>query len=250
MMDEKESKPRKVSSAWKKNLFRIVVVLIVLFSGYGILSQFPGIPLGTIQVQGTNSRISREEVLASAGLTKTENILAIDQEAVRRRLNQDMRMELIEESYVWPFGYQIAIHERTVSAYIPTVDGYVAVDRQGKVLQVQRRFGYMSAPLLTGVLLPPLLVGDVFQDETARIGLSFLVQLAERDAGELSELNLSDSASVEGYTMQGVPIYLGKLSELNEKVEPAAQVLKEVTQSGQKIKYMDLKTKVPVVNFE
>lgn len=250
MMDEKERKPHEASSAWKKNLFRLVLVLIIFFSGYGILSQFPGIPFGTIQVQGTNSRISREEVLASAGLTKTENILSIDQDAVERRLNQDMRMELIEEGYVWPFGYQIVIRERTVSAYIPTEDGYVAVDRQGKVLQVQRRFGYMSAPLITGVILPPLLVGDIFLDETTRTGLSFLVQLAERDAGDLSELNLSDSISVEGYTLQGVPIYLGKLSELNEKVEPAAQVLKEVAQSGQKVKYMDLKTKVPVVNFE
>lgn len=250
MMDEKERKTRKISSAWKKNLFRVVLVLIVIFSGYGILSQFPGIPFGTIQVQGTNNRISREEVLSSAGLLKTNNILSIDQEAVERRLHQDMRMELIEEGYVWPFSYQIVIRERTISAYIPTIDGYVAVDRQGKVLQVQRRFGYMSAPLLTGVMLPPLLVGDIFQDETARIGLSFLVQLAERDAGDLSELNLSDSVSIEGYTLQGVPIYLGKLSELNEKVELAAQVLKEVAQSGQKIKYMDLKTKVPVVNFE
>lgn len=250
MMDEKERKPRKVSSAWKKNLFRLVLVLIIFFSGYGILSQFPGIPFGTIQVQGTNSRISREEVLASAGLAKTENILSIDQEAVERRLNQDMRMELIQKGYIWPFGYQIVVRERAVSAYIPTEDGYIAVDRQGKVLQVQRRFGYMSAPLITGVTLPPLLVGDIFHDETTRIGLSFLVQLAERDAGDLSELNLSDSSSVEGYTLQGVPIYLGKLSELDEKVEPAAQVLKEVAQSGQKIKYMDLKTKVPVVNFD
>lgn len=250
MMDEKERKPRKVSSAWKKNLFRLVLVLIIFFSGYGILSQFPGIPFGTIQVQGTNSRISREEVLASAGLAKTENILSIDQEAVERRLNQDMRMELIQKGYIWPFGYQIVVRERAVSAYIPTEDGYIAVDRQGKVLQVQRRFGYMSAPLITGVTLPPLLVGDIFHDETTRIGLSFLVQLAERDAGDLSELNLSDSSSIEGYTLQGVPIYLGKLSELDEKVEPAAQVLKEVAQSGQKIKYMDLKTKVPVVNFE
>lgn len=250
MMDEKECKSRKISSTWKKNLFRLVLVLIIFFSSYSILSQFPGIPLGAIQVQGTNNRISREEVLASAGLIKTKNILSIDQETVERRLNQDMRMELIEEGYVWPFSYQIVIRERTVSAYIATQDGYVAVDRQGKVLQVQRRFGYMSAPLINGVTLPPLLVGDIFQDETARVGLSFLVQLAEQDAGDLSELNLSDSTSIEGYTLQGVPVYLGKLSELNEKVEPTAQVLKEVAQSGQKVKYMDLKTKVPVVNFE
>lgn len=250
MMDEKERNPRKVSFTWKKNLFRVILVLIFCFSSYGILSQFPTISFGTIHVQGTNSRISREDVLASAGLTKTGNILSINQKSVERRLNQDMRMELIEEGYVWPFGYQIVVRERIVSAYIPTTDGYVAVDRQGKVLQVQRRFGYMSAPLLTGVNLPPLLVGDIFQDETARVGLSFLVQLAERDAGDLSELNLSDFASIEGYTLQGVPIYFGKLSELNEKIEPAAQVLNEVTQAGQKIKYMDLKTKVPVVNFE
>ena len=52
-----------------------------------------------------------------------------------------------------------------------------------------------------------------------------------------------------GYTLRGTPIALGRLSELEDKAETAAQVLREVEGSGRSVRYMDLKSKVPVVKF-
>ena len=155
MMDEnKLGKNRKISKKWKENLQRLGVGILFFLLIYILLGFFPALPLGNIQVQGT-SKVSQEEVLRSAGLEQVKNIFSVNRSDVRRRLDKDVRLEVVSEGYHW-FTYQIVIKERTISAYVPTHDGFIAVDRNGKVLQVQRRFGYMSAPIITGITLPSL----------------------------------------------------------------------------------------------
>ena len=239
-----ERKPKKRSKNW----LYLILAVFILGSAYLGISMMPTMAFGSIEVQGRQN-LSKEEILASAGLKGTANILAVNRAEVARRLQQDARIELIAEGYQWPFSYVITLRERNVNAYIPSKEGFVAVDRTGKVLQVQRRFSHMAAPIISGVTLPSLLVGETIADEGIRTGLLFLVKLNEQGNSDLSELNLENSDGVMGYTLRGTPIALGKLSELEDKAETAAQVLREVEGSGRSVRYMDLKSKVPVVKF-
>ena len=239
-----DKKPKKRSRNWLYPL----LALIVLGCAYLGLSMMPTLAFGSIEIQGRQN-ITKEEILTSAGLKGTTNILAVNRAEVSRRLQQDARIELISEGYQWPFSYVITLRERNVNAYIPTADGFVAVDRTGKVLQVQRRFSHMSAPIVCGVTLPSLLIGETVSDEGVRTGLLFLVKVNEQGNSDLSELNLENTDAVMGYTLRGTPIALGRLSELEDKAETAAQVLREVEGSGRSVRYMDLKSKVPVVKF-
>lgn len=249
MMDRRRTK-RVLAPFWKKTLGNFLKIVVTLGALYLLLTFIPSFPIGTFQVQGELVQISQEEVLRSAGLDDAKNILSIDRDLIKKRLDQDVRIELLDEGYRFPFLYQLQVRERTVAAYIATADGYAAVDKEGKVLQLQRRFGHMAAPLLSGIKLPPLLIGDMVQEESARVGLHFLVQLAEQGAGELSELDISQVELVKVYTVEGIPIFLGSLAELNDKAEATSQVMKEMNRSGKKVRYMDLRTKIPVVKFE
>jgi len=252
MMNEKEVNSEQNTnflSPWKKRLFRMVQVLVLLFFLYWSQSFFPELSIGMIQVQGTN-QLTKEEVLASAGLADTKNVFSISRSSVVWRLEQDARIEVLHEGYQWPLVYMISIRERAVFAYIPTKDGFIAVDHQGKVLHIQRRFSYMHAPLITGVLLPSQLIGDICEDPSVRIGINFLVKLSEQGVTDLSELDLSNLDSVQAYTLHGIPVFLGDIKELEEKSATVSQVLKEVARSNQKVRYMDLKSKAPVVKFE
>lgn len=239
-----EPKPKKRSKKWLYLLFALFVLGGVYFG----LSMMPTMTFGSIEIQGRKN-LSKEEILISAGLEGTANILAVNRTAVSRRLQQDARIELINEGYQWPFSYVITLRERNVNAYIPSADGFVAVDCTGKVLQVQRRFSHMAAPIISGVTLPSLLIGETISNEGVRTGLLFLVKLSEQGNSDLSEINLENPDAVVGYTFRGTPISLGRLNELEDKAETAAQVLREVEGSGRSVHYVDLKSKVPVVKF-
>lgn len=244
-----EKKVMQLSEKWKKRLYSILIVFFVLGACYFTLSLLPGVQIGTLQVARTKL-MTREEVLLAAGLDQTYNVFAVDRGRVCSRLEQDARLELLSEGYGWPLSYQIAVRERSASAYVPSVDGFVVLDRSGKVIEIQRRFSHMGAPLITGVMLPSLLIGEDIQDETIRKGLEFLVQLSEYGINDFSELNLANPENIQGFTFQGVIINLGSLKGLEDKADPASQVLKEITRSGNRVRYIDLKSRVPVVKFE
>lgn len=244
-----EKPARQLSEKWKKRLYSTLVLFFVLGVCYVTLSLLPGVQIGTLQVEGTK-QMTREEVLLAAGLDQTYNIFAVDRGRVRSRLEQDARIELLSERYKWPLFYTIVVRERSASAYVPSVDGFVVLDRSGKVIQIQRRFSHMGAPLITGTMLPSLLIGETVQDETIHKGLEFLVQLSEYGINDFSELNLANPENIHGFTFQGVVIHLGSLKGLEEKADPASQVLKEIARSGNRVRYIDLKSRVPVVKFE
>ena len=80
--------------------------------------------------------------------------------------------------------------------------------------------------------------------------LSKIVQLSEYGINDFSELNLANPENIHGFTFQGVVIHLGSLKGLEEKADPASQVLKEIARSGNRVRYIDRKSRVPVFRVE
>lgn len=217
----------------------VAVILTGLVVVLGVLAcaLSPIFVLRTINVNGC-WYVQPEEVIRIAGIKTGENLFQLQTDEIRRTLEKDLRIDQAIVQRSFPSQLNIDINERVPLALIKCNYGYLEAGKDGMILNAHRTLQQMPVPMISGVSLADLFVGDVIADENIKKVLTFLSMLQDDSIQLLSEINIANPQDVLLYA-GSVQIRLGTLEQLSNKVDVTASVLRELQQTKHPIEYVD-----------
>ena len=229
-------------------LLQGLLFLVIAIGGAAAVACLPAFTLQDIRVEG-NSYVPAEEICRIAGVYRGEHMLQVKTDAAARTLVRDLRIEQAEVRRVFPGELVIAVKERLPVARVVCDYGYLDVDHEGMVLNAYRTPRSRSIPLITGVKLHDLYIGDAVADDSVQKLLAYLNLLNPGERQQINEIALVRPDYAVAYTTGAVQIRIGALDRLDAKAALTQDFLAELKTAKHPIAYIDLSFATPFIRM-
>ncbi|MBF1715598.1 MAG: ATPase, partial [Selenomonas sp.] len=104
-------------------------------------------------------------------------------------------------------------------------------------------------PIITGVKLRDLYIGDDNNDPQVAQAISFLARIDPADIGEISEVSLRNPDAVVAYTKTALPIRLGQLTGIPDKAALTQDFLRDQKTTRHTVEYVDFSYDAPFIKL-
>jgi Cell division septal protein len=205
--------------------------------------------VGAVVVDG-NRYITQEEIYSIAGIPSEINIFRLNTGTIKNRLLHDLRIEGAEVTRQFPTTIAITVRERQPLAWVACSYGFVQLDKQGTVLAAVKSIKKVDVPIITGVRLGNVYIGDTVDALTVKNVLAYLANMDESAIAQLSEVNIRPAGDLVVYTIQAVTIRLGAPDRLADKAKLTGDILQEIGDKKSLIEYIDLNYASPYIKFK
>jgi cell division protein FtsQ len=246
-MDEMDHEARKKTIS--KQFFLLVFILLIFFIGMISLLCSPVFSVSRVQVSG-NMYMSQDEVIRIAGLPDRVNMFRLTTSEIQTKLCKDLRIEQAVVQRSFPSTIKIQIIERKPIASVACEYGFLEIDKKGMVLAVHKTIKDMQVPIITGVVLHNLYIGDSVLDSTCLKVLEYLAQLDETSVNQISEVHIAALDQIVAYTRNSVQIRLGSTDRLVEKAKATQDFIQNMQNMKQSIEYIDFNFTAPFIKFK
>lgn len=226
-------------------------ILFLLICG-GLMAVVVYSPLFTMQrlLLNGNTYLNPDDIMAIGRIEKGTPLFQLQTDVITQNLMHDLRIESAVVRRRLPDTMEIDITERMPVATASCDYGYIDFDRQGKVLRSYRNLQKMPIPLITGITLHDLYIGDDNTNETIGQLLGFLQKLDTESLNQISEINIADPEAITAYTTNAVQIRLGNMERMEEKAGLTQDFLKTLPNSRHTIEYVDFSYTAPVIRLK
>ncbi|WP_371371335.1 cell division protein FtsQ/DivIB [Sporomusa aerivorans] len=204
--------------------------------------------VGAVFVEG-NKYVTVEEVLRIAGVPERVNIFRLKTPEIKDRLMNDLRIAEVQVERSFPASITISIKERQPLAFVTSQYGFVEIDRQGIVMAAFKNLKQVKVPVITGVRLGNVYVGDQVNNPGLSNVLAYLAALDEEALNQLSEVNIKSSNELIAYTINSVQIRVGDSQRLTEKAKLTGEILQEISNKRMNVEYIDLNYTSPIIKL-
>ncbi len=205
----------------KKRLYAILVLLglfvLLLLAGYFTFL------IRSIDVVGTLTRYTKEELITASGLKLQKHILLQDLDEAQEKLRRDPYLNATVK-YVFPNRIRITLEERGRAgavAWGPNKEYIAIIDRAGIVLESDAS-SYTGLPLVQGLIITGAnrggRIGDP-ADEQVQSMLDVLSTLEELGLSDkIKTVDLTETMGISLYPPEGYRIEVGDTSDLFTKL--------------------------------
>lgn len=243
-MEAETEKKRTISHGTVMNIMGFMIVGLLIIA----VAFSPIFVLRDIKITG-NQFVTDEEICRIASISSGENLFQLQTDEIKETLLKDLRIEQVIVKRSFPSGLNIEISERVPVAIVACDYGYLDIGKDGVVLDAHRTLKDMPVPLVTGIELADLFVGDKISDDKLFLALQYLDLLDDFSRQQLSEISIGDAERVMAYTTNSVQIRIGKLERLDEKAEITKSFVNELQTAKYPIEYIDLQYTSPFIKF-
>ena len=172
---------------------RILKGAFYLLSIAAIIAALIYSPLFTFQqlvVRG-NVHLDEAELCEIARIQYGQRLFELKTDAMTTNLLHDLRIESAVVRRQLPNKIEMDIVERIPVATVACDYGYLDFDRQGKVIASYRALKGAEIPIVTGVRLRDLYIGDDNDNAQVAKVITFLGKIDPADIGQISEVNIT-----------------------------------------------------------
>lgn len=229
---------------WRQPIVCIVGFLLLSFCALLFLP----LPFGNLRVEQTTT-LTEKEIMVTAGINEPVNILQINADKVEKRLAKDLRIEKATVTYEFPLTLHMQIAARPTVAIVMTQFGYASLDKNNQVIRLSEGVTEAKVPIISGIRLGNILLGDEIQNQGIKNAIIFLKSLSAKGLAELSELNVGDPNAMVAYTVEGMPLRIGDGTELPEKAKLAEDMIKDVKARNIDVLYLDVNVAAPFIKM-
>ena len=218
---EAEQRRARRQVEMKKRLYAMLVLLglvvLLLLAGYFTFL------IRSIDIVGTTTRYTKEDLIKASGLKLQRHILLQDLDKARDNLKEDPYLSTTVK-YVFPNRIRITVEERGRAgavAWGPNKEYIAVIDRAGVVLESDAA-SYTGLPLVQGLIITGAnkgaRIGDP-ADEQVQSMLDVLSTLEELGlADKIKTVDLTETMGISLYTPEGYRIEVGDTSDLLTKL--------------------------------
>ena len=222
-------------------LIVVSLVGVVSFELYGILVRSTFLRLERIEV-GPLKRLTRDEVIALAGVQTGDDMLALRLSRIGEQLAKNPWIEAVKVRRYFPHTVTIDIDEREPAAVVNM--GYLYyLDEKGDIFKPLTEGDRLDYPVLTGFAEE-----DMARDPNGfRQGLQRALELigllkegAALPLGDVSEIHYDKGFGFTIFTAQGgVPVRLGN-GAFGDKLARLARIYNDLRAQLPRMEYIDL----------
>jgi len=224
-----------------------LLILIVLIAGLLFLrSNF--FTVGSVVIEG-NSNMTIADVYRAAEFPAKINIFRLNTSEIKSRLLCDLRVSAVDVHRQFPATIVISLTERNPLAYVANDFGFVQLDKQGVVLVALKNIKQMNVPIITGVQLGSIYVGDKVEEASVKNVLAYLAALDPPTLNQFSEININSSGVLTAYTINDIVIRLGNSDRLTEKAKVTCDILRDIGDKKTAVEYIDLNYASPYIKI-
>lgn len=227
---------------------RAMIIGLTLVALWAILFIFP-IPFGTLVVSGSKD-VTVDDVIAAGDIRRPVNLLQINPGHLEERLTHDLRIDTAKVTYVFPLTLQVAVTDRKPIAVVTTQFGFAAIDKTGRVIRIGPAIEDTNVPLVSGIKLGNVLLGDTMTEESVKAAVTYLVALNPDWRKNISEINVGDLNAITAYTTEGLPLHLGNTQELDKKAQLTENMVTDVKTRGVNAQYLDVNINAPYIKVQ
>lgn len=230
---------------------RILRGAFYLLCASGIIAVLVYSPLFTFQqlVVHGNVHLDENELCEIARIHYGQRLFELKTDEMTTNLLRDLRIESAVVRRQLPHKIEMDIVERIPVATVACDYGYLDFDRQGKVIASYRSLKGADIPIITGVKLRDLYIGDDNNDPQVAQAISFLARIDPADIGEISEVSLRNPDAVVAYTKTTLPIRLGQLTGIPDKAALTQDFLRDQKTTRHTVEYVDFSYDAPFIKL-
>ena len=230
---------------------RILRGTFYLLCASGIIAVLVYSPLFTFQqlVVHGNVHLDENELCEIARIHYGQRLFELKTDEMTTNLLRDLRIESAVVRRQLPHKIEMDIVERISVATVACDYGYLDFDRQGKVIASYRSLKGADIPIITGVKLRDLYIGDDNTDPQVAQAISFLARIDPADIGEISEVSLRNPDAVVAYTKTALPIRLGQLTGIPDKAALTQDFLRDQKTTRHTVEYVDFSYDAPFIKL-
>lgn len=230
---------------------RILRGAFYLLCASGIIAVLVYSPLFTFQqlVVHGNVHLDENELCEIARIHYGQRLFELKTDEMTTNLLRDLRIESAVVRRQLPNKIEMDIVERIPVVTVACDYGYLDFDRQGKVIASYRSLKGADIPIITGVKLRDLYIGDDNNDPQVAQAISFLARIDPADIGEISEVSLRNPDAVVAYTKTALPIRLGQLTGIPDKAALTQDFLRDQKTTRHTVEYVDFSYDAPFIKL-
>ena len=230
---------------------RILRGAFYLLCASGIIAVLVYSPLFTFQqlVVHGNVHLDENELCEIARIHYGQRLFELKTDEMTTNLLRDLRIESAVVRRQLPHKIEMDIVERIPVATVACDYGYLDFDRQGKVIASYRSLKGADIPIITGVKLRDLYIGDDNNDPQVAQAISVLARIDPADIGEISEVSLRNPDAVVAYTKTALPIRLGQLTGIPDKAVLTQDFLRDQKTTRHTVEYVDFSYDAPFIKL-
>ncbi len=193
----------------------LVSVTGIAFAGTDVFS------IEKITILG-NKEFMYNDISKLSGIAAGQNILKLDKELTRNRIESNPYIEVMSISRSFPYEVIITVREREAIAFIEYLTSNILFDEEGVALEVSESnevYDYIKATGLNiqgFVLGEELLVEDVYRLDSLKRVLSEVKTQNLKD--DISEISVRDVNDIRMISDGGLSIRLGQAVEVDKKL--------------------------------
>ncbi len=210
---------------------------------------FLPISFGQIRLHG-NEAVTMEDVLFDGAITGPVNVLQISTGDLAARLGKDIRIASARAERSFPFYIDVTIEERKPLAVVQEEFGYAFLDKEGMVIQTAPSIRGVDLPIVTGIKLDNVLLGDRTMGSRMEGALAFMGSLSESGRHQFSEINVGNPEQVTAYTRGGLAVRLGDGSQMEERARLAENMVNDVKARNLSVYYIDASLTSPYIKLK
>lgn len=225
----------------KKNIWIAVTMFLMSLLLYLF---FPAFHTKNIIVLG-NSSIKESEVGTYSEESLDKNIYLVKARKIEAdyRENPYIKSIQIQRKFPWTLIYQIT--ERKAVASIKFTGGFAIIDDFGFVLKTTQDINDIVKPLVNGVKVKEIIVGEEIKTEdmeNLKAGLDALSNVKSAQLlNNISQIDISDPKNMYMITPQGITVLLGEGKDLNEKMRVLNKILIDLFERQIYSGYVDMR---------
>ena len=231
-------------------LFRGIIFLFVSAMVLSFFVYMPFFTLENIKLVGAKY-LTQEDILRIGEIYLGEPLFKLETDQVQSRLSKDLRIEEVSVKRNLPHTLEVTIKERRPIATVACNYGYLDLDHEGTVLDSYKSLKTMKIPMINGVSVRDLYIGDKVDDALIKKILDFLQRLDEDTLNGISEVAFVEEDYVVMYTAteRAVQIRIGKLERLDEKARLTEDFLRDLETNPHPVEYIDFNYTAPFIKL-
>lgn len=218
----------------KRYLMGVAAVILAVVA---VLLFLP-VPFGAVRLTG-NETVTLDDVLFDGAVKQPVNVWQISTSDLKERVGKDIRIGGVEVTRSFPFYIDVNVTERKPLAVIQGDFGYALLDKEGMVLRTVSSLRGIDLPVVTGIKLGNILLGDTASQPVVQAALQFLGSLSAAGNHAFSEVNVGNESNLVAYTRGGIPVWLGEGDRMPERAVLAEKMLNDMKVRHLAVEHID-----------
>ncbi len=234
-----------------KKIYIYILMGIALISLiFMLLMLSPWLNIQNIEINGLET-IEKADIIREMKLDKTTNILSFNSFVAKRRLKSNYYIENVIVKKQLPNTVIINITERKVVGYIPYINDYIYIDKDGMVIDVKPTYKQVL-PMIYGLKFDSFIIGKKLKtDNNEKFEIVMEITnfvKSKENLKDIIKIDVSNLDDIHLY-MDKLDIVLGNTDALSLKMNTLDEILKNFTPEERGFLYINDVSKLPIFKY-